>query len=383
MNLARTIILTNLVVLTLVGSVSGQVIPGLSYSGALNGYFQTWDITEGEQSTTINQLIVPISVFLPVSDRIDIRIASSYASFGRDIEGGNSESVNGLTDVRIQANYVAFDRRLLVGLVGNLPTGQAELTSAEQDIVFEFISPDLAVRANRLGEGFNIGGTLTFANPVSSAAVISVGGGLIARGGYDTSFPTSEDPVRFEPGILANGSAGVDFYTGTSHLHLSSIFSYFGTERVDDADFYRIGSQIAVVARYGLGYARSRGRFTGGLHQIIRLDNSSAVPDGFGTEPLSTNGTYLAVSATNEYAVTPIVTLAASAVARIVGKNDFDTGDSTVFEGGLGVSVIATRGVLVSLGGRFVSGSGTGLTGLDRDLTGIEGSFRLVAQLPQ
>jgi hypothetical protein len=381
--LGQILILAGLLGVTQATNLSAQVIPGMLYSGSLESYYQSWEITEGESTTKINQLIVPVNVFLPVSDKADVRIGTSYASFGREVDGLDSESVSGLTDIRLQANYAALDRRLLVSLIANLPTGKGELTSSQQDVVFDFVSPDLSVRANRLGEGFNVGGTVNFAEPLSHAAILSIGAGLIVRGAYDTGLPTSETSIRLAPGLLMNGSAGIDFFTGPSHLHLSSTFSYYGTEQVDDLDYYRIGPEFALRANYGVSYSRSKGMFTAGLHQILRLDNSSSVGGTFDTEPISTNGSYLAISAANEYAVTPIILVDVSAVARIVGKNDFDVGNSTVFEGGLGFTVLAAENVSVSLGGRYISGSGTGFTGLDRDLSGLEGAFRLAVHLPQ
>jgi hypothetical protein len=355
----------------------------MSYAGSLEGYFQSWEITEGEESTEITQLVAPIRVFLPFTDNLDVRIASSYTSFARSLDSGGSESVSGLTDVRIQANYALLDRKLLIGLIANVPTGGGKLTGSEQDIVFDFISPDLSVRANRLGEGFNAGGTISLAVPVSNSTILSLGGGLIGRGGYDTELPTSETPFALSPGIIANGSAGVDFFTGGSHVRIASTFTYYGTERVDDTDYYRIGPEIAIGANYGLAYAESRGSFNLGLHQIIRMDNSAIIDREFVTEDLSTNGSYLAVSASNDYAVARSVSIDVSALLRAVGKNDLDAGDATVLEGGLGVSVLATDGVVLRLGGRYITGSGTGFSGLDREITGFEGVFGLTAQLPQ
>lgn len=354
----------------------------MTYSGVFESYYQSWDITEGDVTMRVNQLILPISVFLPVTDRLDIRLASSYASFARDLEGGGTERLSGLTDVRLQANYTFLNRKLLIGVIANLPTGQGELTRTQQDIIYNFISPDLSVRANRLGEGFNAGGTLTYATPVSGAAVLSVGVGLIGRGSYDTSLPTTDSPIHLEPGIVANGSLGIDFFTGPSHLNLGSTLSHYGTERVDGENFYRIGQEIAFEANYGLGYSQSKGHFTAGLHQIVRLNNTARDNGMFDTEPVSTNGSYLAISAANGYSVARSLILDISVLARIVGKNEFDFGNSTVFEGGLGLTITAAQGVAVTFGGRYITGSGTGFTGLDRKIKGFEGMFRLVAQVP-
>jgi hypothetical protein len=380
--MARHLLIALIIVVTASLTVSAQVIPGLNYAGSMDGYYQSWEITEGDDKTEVNQLVVPVRLFLPFSDKMDVRIATSYASFARSIDGGGTESVSGLTDVQIQGNYAFVNRRLLLGVVVNVPAGGATLDGTERSIVSNFVSPDLSVRANRLGEGFGGGGTVSFAAPLSSAAVLSLGAGLIARGGYETQIPTAESAVDLKPGIVANGSVGIDFFTGSNHLHLSSTFSYFGTEQLNSADYYQIGPEVAIVANYGLAYARSKGLFRFGLHQIIRLSNSNAFDGEFGTETLSTNGSYLAASVNNEYALSELISVDVSALVRLVGKNDYDSGDATVFEGGLGLGFLATEGVLLSIGGRYISGSGTGFTGLDREIKGFEGMFGITAQLP-
>ena len=78
-----------------------------------------------------------------------------------------------------------------------------------------------------------------------------------------------------------------------------------------------------------------------------------------------------------------IILIDLSGLARIVGKNQFDAGNSTVFEGGLGVTFLASASVALTIGGRYISGSGTSFSGLDREISGFEGLFRLQAQLPQ
>jgi len=368
------------VVLAGLGQVVAQVIPGTPYGGSLEGYYQTWDVDEGT-STTLTQMYVPINIYLPLADRFEARLSSGYVSMTTDTEFDESQSVSGLTDPRIQLAGSFLERRLIVGLVVNLPSGGGDLSSAEQDIVFDFISPDLSVRTNRIGEGFNYGGTISFANALSRTVTIGLGASVLNRGGYDTSLPGHTAPISLTPGLESRASASLDVVLGKSVVRLSSTFAMYGTEKVNDVDNYKIGREVSVAADYSLAYSSDRGQFSLGVYELLRFDNSVVSNGTLQTEQASVNGNYFVAHAANDYGVSPTVRITVSALGRLIGPNEFDVGDSTVLEGGLAATVLASSNVALTLGGRYVKGSGTGFSGRDRDVSGIEGMFRTVVRL--
>ena len=166
-----------------------QVVPGMPRSGAAQIFAQSWDIQTNDAVTNITQSVLPIGIFLPIRDGLEARVSTSYVSLSKKTSNGPTETVSGLTDLKLQANYALLGRRLMLGISLNLPTGQGNLTSQEQDVVFGFVAPDLSVRANRLGEGFNVGTTLSLAQPLSAYSTFGLAAGIVARGAYDTSIP--------------------------------------------------------------------------------------------------------------------------------------------------------------------------------------------------
>lgn len=368
----------------LVGAISdapAQVIPGQPYGGSLEAFVQSWDVEESGFTTTISQIYVPVNLFLPISDRFEARVSSGYVSMTRETDLSDSESVSGLADVKIQTNAAFLQRRLIVGLVANLPSGSGELTGAEQDIVFDFVSPDLSVRTNRLGEGFNIGGTVSFANALSQTVTLGIGASVLNRGAYDTSLPGTSNPISLKPGLESRASATLDFSAGASAFRLSSMLTMYGTEQVDSQDFYQIGREVTLSADYLVAYSAGRGRFSAGLVEILRFDNSLRSDGSFDTEETSSNGNYLVFHVLNEYGISPRLRLSTTALARLVGANEFDAGDSTVFEGGLAATLVPSSSVALTLGGRYVTGSGTGFSGRNREINGLEGMLRTVVRL--
>ncbi|HEY5564757.1 MAG TPA: hypothetical protein VIL33_04140 [Rhodothermia bacterium] len=359
----------------------GQVIPGTPYSGSIESYYQSWDIDEGATSTTVTQVFAPISVFLPIADRVEARVSSAYVSMTRDTDFSDSESVSGLADVKLQVNGSFLQRRLILGVVANLPSGQGELTSLEQDIVYDFVSPDLSVRTNRLGEGLNIGGTVSFANALSESVTLGIGASVLSRGSYDTSLPGTSKPITLSPGLESRAGATLDILSGVSAFRLSSTMAMYGTEQVNDVDNYRIGQELTLAADYTVAYQAGRGRLSAGILEMLRLDNSIRSDGSFDSEEVSSNGNYLVVHASNDYGVSPKLVLTVSALGRLVGANEFDAGDATVIESGLAATLTPTSNVAITLGGRYVTGSGTGFSGRDRDIKGMEGTLRTVVRL--
>ena len=128
-------------------------------------------------------------------------------------------------------------------------------------------------------------------------------------------------------------------------------------------------------------YASDRGQVSLGVYELLRFDNSVLSNGTLQTEQASVTGNYFVAHAANNYNVSPTVRIAVTVLGRLIGVNEFDVGDSTVLEGGLAGTVLASRNVAVTLGGRYVKGSGTGFSGRDRDISGIEGMFRTVVRL--
>jgi hypothetical protein len=130
-----------------------------------------------------------------------------------------------------------------------------------------------------------------------------------------------------------------------------------------------------------LAYSQGRGSLTFGVLELLRFDNSIRQNGALVTETPSSNGNYLALSALNEYSVSPKVRISASALGRLVGANDLNAGDSTVLEGGIAATLVPSPNIAFTVGGRYITGSGTSFSGRDREISGMEGMFRTVFKL--
>lgn len=358
-----------------------QVVPGLPYSASVQAHLQSWTIDENDRETTISQVVVPVGVFLPVSDGIEVRLSTAYVSLSRDRpDADETESVSGAADLKLQASAAVADRRLLLGAIMNLPTGKGDLTSADQDVVLAFVAPDLSVRANRFGEGFNIGGTVSYAYPASPTSVLGLGAAFVSRGAYTTSFPGIAAEFDFNPGYEATLTGAWIYSQRNTRFRLATSYTRHGIEQANDVDIFQLGPRLAVDLSYTRAFSDGQGTATFQVQELYRFKNSSGLSGTFDTELLNTNGNYLVLITELGFQPTDALRFGFDVGGRFIGKNEQSVGNASVFEAGLDLTAYTGESVGVGLGFRGIVGSGTGLDGADRSIAGLEGTARLSFQ---
>lgn len=362
-------------------SAVAQVAPGLPYSGALQAYVQAWRVEDAGTQRDIAQLVVPIGVFLPVSDGYEIRLSTAYVGLTRQLEGSEKRvTISGPADVKLQASGALLNRRLLVGLVANLPTGQRDLTGEEQDVVLSFIAPDLSVRAARFGEGLNVGGNVSYGLAPSGDILLALGGAFIYRGAYDITFPSAARSVSLTPGFEATVTSSV-FYPIDDRAFRGSVgFTMHGMEKIDGSDAYQLGPRVFGEVSYAQPFEAGRGRLSFLMRDMYRFEQASGDVSEV-SEMLDTNGNYLVATGAVNYGVTPWLDLGLNGTGRVIGNNKRGVGEAQVLEGGLQATFSPLELVDITLGGRFIVGTGTGFSGEDRKIQGIEGLFRISAHM--
>ncbi len=361
--------------------LKAQVTTGMPLSGAVQGYAQSWRIDEGNISKDITQVVVPVGVFAPLAPGVELRVASSYVTLSRRFSDSNEkETLSGLSDLKAQVNASFLENRLHVGVVGNIPTGQSDLSGQEQDVVLSFIAPDLSVRANRFSEGFNLGGSLAYALDFGPSAVATLGGSFISRGPYDYTFPGLTTVVDLNPGFEATATASLLYLMGRSNLRFVTGYTYHGMEQVDGTDAFRLGPRIFGALHYALPIENGKGRVSFSVQEMYRLPHSSG--NGVDVESLlDSDGNYLITQGALDYTLTRWLGLALSGTGRLIGKNADGVGDARVIDGSLSAVFTPTPLVDVTIGGRFVVGEGTGLSDEDRNIRGVEALLRVSTRL--
>ncbi len=351
-----------------------------AYSGSVQGYVQSWRIEDAGERRNVTQAVVPIGFLVPITADWDVRLTSSYVRLSRSSsETSEEQVVSGISDLKLQVNTLQLDRRLLLSLSANFPTGRRDLTGAEQDLVQTFVAPDLSVRASRFGEGLNVGGAASYGFDLSPNTMAAIGAGFTHRGVYALTFPGTTTSIDLKPGLEASLTGSILQRIGVHLFRGATGITAHGMEQIDGRDAFRLGPRVFLEALYSRPFEGGRGRVTFAVKDLFRMKEMSGL-DTQATRLLDTNGNYLIADGGVDYDITRWIGLGLDGTGRLIGNNSRDVGGVSVLEGGLTARLSPVESLDFRLGGRFIVGSGTGYSGEERSIQGIEGFLRLSAR---
>jgi hypothetical protein len=262
-----------------------------------------------------------------------------------------------------------------------VPTGGAALSAQEQDVVFGFVAPDLSVRANRLGEGLNLGASVGYAHPLNPDATAGLTLAFVHRGPYDTSTPSSVSEFELDPGYEARAAAALDLNVNGTSVHVGATVTAFGEEKVNGNQVYRIGPQLVVDISGSRDFMMGRGFVAAAVTAIGRAANSVPANGDLVTEEFNTSNNQLLVEIGSGYVIAPGWSLSGRILGRYVVPNDNDVGEARVLEAGVTGSYAVSSRLAISTGGRVIVGDGTSFAGFDRSIFGLEALVRASIRL--
>lgn len=202
----------------------------------------------------IAEVSVPLSVYLPLGDRLAVSLHSNYAT----ISGSDLETASGVGDVQLVTSlYQPIGAASLVASLGvNATTGRSAL-SAE-----EFRTATLAgqtiydLRVPTFGQGLRVAPALTVAFPAGDRAALGLGLSYQYRGPYE---PLRGLTDQYDPGEEILLTAGADVQLGTvSSASLDVSFGLNGTDTWGALE-YDPGHSLSATAQYRLAL---------GLHEV-------------------------------------------------------------------------------------------------------------------
>lgn len=200
----------------------------------------------GDLDTRISELAVPVAVVLPLGARFNVDIATAYAS-SRVEQNGVEETIAGVTDTQLRANYT-FGGDFIVLTAGlNLPTGQSTVKSDQLKAAGYIGNDFLAFPVSNLGTGFAATGGIAVARPLGEWNV-GFGASMRHAAAYD-AFEIGEERVRFEPGDEYRARLGVDRAAGSGRVAFGVTYSAFGDDK-DAVTSYATGDRIVTQAAW-------------------------------------------------------------------------------------------------------------------------------------
>lgn len=182
-----------------------------------------YDIGTGGSKRTISEFAFPIAVVVPFGSRLNLDLATAYASV--KLSGAvDPSSINGLTDTQIRANYTLGDDRMVVTLGLNVPTGQATVEDSEELAAGQIGNDFFAFPISNMGTGLAGTGGVAYAQPLG-AWNLGVGASFRRVAEYDYNAET-----RFQPGDEYRVRVGVDRPLLTGRAALGLTYFAFGND---------------------------------------------------------------------------------------------------------------------------------------------------------
>jgi hypothetical protein len=152
---------------------------------------------------------------------------------------------------------------------------------------------------------------------------VGIGAGYLWRGEYDFS-DSAED---FNPGDIFNVTAeGIYAFTDRWQGRLFGEMAWYGTDEIDDRDYYREGDYI--LAGIGVDYARTRWEAALGAQRIYRGKcEFPADSQQLATEDRAGYGDEYLADLTLRYLMNTETTLSSRLYYLMVTENDYDADD--------------------------------------------------------
>ena len=346
----------------------GQIVYGQPGWGAGNVVYTHWSLDTDSTSATLSQVYVPVSGFVPIQDNFEMQFYVGTESNTLDFSSA-SNSVSGMTDVRLQANHSFMDDQLLFSGGLNLPTGKRELDPLTEQPIIEALSRDfLDFPVRRFGEGFGF-------NVLASAAKLfgdvragaSVGFRMVGE------YTPYEGTGKYNPGDQFTVDVRAEIPTEqVTYLFGAGVVTYT-KDQVEGVDIFQQGRQLNF---YGsANYDADNYGFGGSVSYLVRGNNKFYVASNIVLREQQLFGNELAVRGHADFKVGEKWDLRPHAHLRSIAASDLEE-SATVFGLGTDVGRELSDRVKFGVGLTYYTGNANGG---DIDLSGVQLSGGLSA----
>jgi len=341
-----------------------------------------WNL-KTDSTISISQQSAPISVVVPLSDRILL----TAVNFGA-ITKSDSTKVQGVADTRLWLSYVLPGDKFWLTAGTSIPTGKTKLETGELTMMTIMSQNAFAYKVPLFGQGLNANAGLAYATPLTRRLVMGVGAAYIFRGEYE---PLAVGGTKYNPGDEISMNVGLDYttYSKTSRISFDGSMAYFGEDKLNGASRFQLGRRFLAVGVYSLSTEKLNHKFSVRLR--YRLQNTSI------TDSLSTKydaGTQLEGQYTLTYPLNEWLTgIAAGQVksystdqlpiggaAAGTGKDYIETGKTQIISLGADFLFLFSDVVTPTLTIRYSTGDIT-IEDTNYDVTGFEIGFALKVSL--
>ena len=241
--------------LTFFGKLSAQIADPVNdksiFRGArgitLGGTVQHWSITG---LGTISQQSFPISVSLPLANRMLLSVSSSGMNTSSTAKVDSS--VNGIVDTRFSLSYVLPGDKVWLTAGFSFPTGKTKLDTIETRMVSLISQTAFNYKVPTFGQGTNGNFGLVYAGTITRRLVLGIGASYNYKGSYE---PVNIKPVpTYDPGDEISTNLAFNFitYSKEARISMDLTATYFFEDKINDVSRYHSGARAIGLISYSL-----------------------------------------------------------------------------------------------------------------------------------
>lgn len=198
------------------------------------GITQTWTIKD---SGTVQQYSAPVSVSLPISNRVLLSLSSAAATAKFD-----TANIQGVTDTRLSLSYVFPGDKLWLVAGVSFPTGHSKLSANEIAVTTLLSQTAFGYKVPVFGQGLNGNLGLTYAMPITRRFIAGFGINYFYKGKYEpVSIPFTT--ISYAPGGEVSGNIGFDYITLSKKFRFSADLNgtYFFQDKLNNTVIFQSG----------------------------------------------------------------------------------------------------------------------------------------------
>jgi len=330
-----------------------QVVYGQPTAGSFRFFYNSWQTEIDGVDTTLSQMMMPVTGFVPVRDNLDITF---YAATSSNTLSTPDEDykLSGLSDIRVQGRRSFLEDQVMVALGMNLPTGKKELNFTEEYLVLQGLARNFfEFPMRRFGEGF--GFTLLVAGATAAGENTRLGAGLSYQ--YVGEYKPYDGNLDYNPGDILSLNISGELVNGPTRWMANMIYSRYTTDETEGIETFRQTPQMDL--RLSMNHGGDMISYGGMARFVLRGDNKAVLGTGSELASVKYYGnefelmSFLSWKASEKWYVAP------SAEVRFIGGNDVDFNNSTVFGFGATAGRPINEHFNFDAGLKFYTGSAT------------------------
>jgi len=339
------------------------------FSGAsgmsLGGTQQQWTL---QDSGTISQQSAPISISIPLGDRMLFSVTNSGATTKFD-----TAKVSSIVDTRLSLSYVFPGEKFWLTGGVSMPTGKTKLNTSQLQLAALISQTAFAYRVPTFGQGLSGNIAIVYAGTITRRMVVGLGASYYYKGMYEPVEAASK--FEYDAGDEFSLNLGYDFitYSKIARISLDLTATYFFEDKLNGTTVFHSGPRMIGLAAYTIK--------TGSMNHLLQIRVRYRLPNTFYNGSTTTKydattqteGLYSLSYPLNEWLLgTAVGELKMFTADQIpVAGVPIETGKAAIGSTGFDVTFLFSDFFYPTLNVRYALGNIT-LEGVSRDVQGVE-----------